>query len=57
MDNSSVTVEVGFVWEFQYVTQIESWLKAGLPRFFRCTFHKNSVACGFRIAGKHFFQK
>ena len=56
MDNSSVIVEVGFVWEFQYVTQIKSWLKTGLPWFFRCKFHKNSVACGFQIAGKYFFQ-
>ena len=40
MDNSSVTTEAGFVWTFQYDTQVESWLKAG------CKFYIHSVACG-----------
>ena len=46
MNNSSVTVEAGFVWAFQYVTQFESWLRPGLPQFCRCKFHKPSGACG-----------
>ena len=46
MDNSSVNVAAGFVWVFQYVTKEESWLRVGLPQFFRCKFHKHSVACG-----------
>ena len=46
MDNSFVTVEVGFVWPFQCVTQFQSWLNTGLPRFCHCKFHKQSLVCG-----------
>ena len=46
MDNSCVTVQVGFNWAFKYVTQFESWLNAGLPRFSHCKFHKYNVASG-----------
>ena len=42
MDNSSVTLEAGFVWA--YNTKYN--LKAGLPWFHSGQFHKNSVACG-----------
>lgn len=46
MDNSSVNMEVGFNCAFQYVTQFEGWLKAGLPWFCHFKFYKHSVACG-----------
>lgn len=45
MDNSSVNIGVGFNFAFQYVTQFEGWLKAGLPWFCHFKFHKHSVAC------------
>ena len=45
MDNSSVNMGVGFNFAFQYVTQFEGWLKAGLPWFCHFKFHKHSVAC------------
>lgn len=37
---SSVTVETGLSWAFQYVTQFEILLKGGLPGFSICKFHK-----------------
>ena len=42
MDKSSVTVEAGFTRAFQTSHN----LKASLPRFCCCKFHKHSVACG-----------
>ena len=56
MDNSSVTVEAEFMWTFQYVTEFEIWLKAGLPQFSHCKYHKHSMVCGRRrTAGKCLF--
>lgn len=39
-------MEAGLVCEFHYVTQFEIWLKASLPQFCCCKFHKHSVVCG-----------
>ena len=56
MDNSSVTVQAEFIWTFQYVTEFEIWLKAGLPQFSHCKYYKHSMVCGKRqTAGKCLF--
>ena len=44
MDNSSLPVETGFVWAFQYDTSHN--LKAGLLSFTRRKFHKHSMVYG-----------